>query len=356
MDTQNYSVINSHEAVLSKLEWVQKSGDTIHYYPKEEFEKNITSFSQLPVIYAKKHPSHVRGRNLEEVLKEVDGELAGYTREAMINNMGSPKLTSFIDIINPKVENEIQNGNILISPGFWYTAPKVGSLQGISGDHVLLFNRDLGINQGDPAAMIYNQEQQEEPDLTKEQTYFGYSEGEFLKTNQKTGAKNMSENEMPASAIMQIVELLKTNQESSIKDIVEKESQILKLNQDLEKSASEVLKLNQELEAKELIITDQAKAIEDLNNTVQKMADEKLEAIINSYKISIPEPLKAEFEGRFDELKDLQSAIQLNQEVLVKALNIPKVELVKAEGDQTIKVNQEPAKPRPYNPRTGKME
>lgn len=217
--TNTGTFLSPHEAILQNLDWWQHKGNTHHFYPKEEFESKLSSFDALPIIFSNKgHPvKGVRGKDIEAVLKEIDGRIVGYTRQSIINNMGSPKLVSTLDITDPEIDNLIQTGDIHLSNGFWYDGPDVGKIHSIEGDHVLLFQRSKGGTRGDPGALILN---------ANFDTHFE----DITMTDPKTDPKPGEE-----SAIMQTYEkLLKTNQDEIVSQKVTIEKQAGEL-EDLKK-------------------------------------------------------------------------------------------------------------------------
>jgi hypothetical protein len=119
VETQNEPFISSHDAVLSRLEYWQNKDGKLHYYPSNEFQTALSTFNDLKIIYAKKHPSKgIIGQNLEEVLKEVDGRITGYTSSSLVNNTGSEFLKSVFNITDPEIDQKIRNKELSLSLGF----------------------------------------------------------------------------------------------------------------------------------------------------------------------------------------------------------------------------------------------
>jgi hypothetical protein len=234
--------LSPHEAVLQNLDWWQHRGNQHHFYDKGEFESKLSSFDALPIIFSNvDHPKNgVKGRDIETVLKEIDGRIVGYTRQSLINNMGSPKLVSTLDITDPEIDNLINAGDIHISNGFWYNGPDVGKPTDIEGDHVLLFQRSKGGTRGDPGAMILNANFDNNFD-----THFE----DINMTGEKTDPKPGEE-----SAITQAYEkLLKTNQDEIVGQKVT-----------IEKQAGEIEDLKKLLTNKDERISELEKELEGL--------------------------------------------------------------------------------------------
>jgi hypothetical protein len=246
LKTNTGTFLSPHEAILQNLDWWQHKGNTHHFYPKEEFEKNLSSFDALPIIFSNKdHPKNgVKGRDLETVLKEVDGRLVGYTRQSLINNMGSPKLVSTLDITDPEIDDLIQKGDIHLSNGFWYEGPEIGRIHSIEGDHVLLFQRSKGGTRGDQGALILN--------ANFDNNFDTHFEDKTM-TDPKTDPKQGEE-----SAIMQTYEkLLKTNQDEIVSQKVT-----------IEKQAGEIEDLKK-------LMTNKDERISELENELNGLKAEK---------------------------------------------------------------------------------
>lgn len=353
-----------HETILEGLDWTQKGllpdGRLYeHYYPPEEFEKAVPLTDGVNIIYAGRHPTEVRGKNLDDVLKEVDGLYAGYLSNTMVHNMGNPKFKTVSNVIDPFVEDKIQKGEIAVSFAFKHDPVHAkGSLTGIIPDHVLFYDRKLGIPQGDPAAMVYN---------TDTQTVH-YSNGYFL------GA-HMTPDPDPAikPVDMGLYEKLlefKTNQEL----IIEKETTIMKLNQDvkdrdgiiaglksdldntLKDNETTTSKYNQDLEnlksTHETEVADlTTKYNQDLEakDTRIKELEEQIETDrLESFKANqgmrwgkLPKGVQEQFQARKEEFFAETTAMKLNQDILdFMSTGELVTELKPAEGSTTQKQNQ----------------
>ena len=322
---------NVHEAILERLDWTQNKDGFTHYYPVSEFEKALPTFENIPVIYAARHPPlGVRGKNLDEVLKEVGGTLAGYTQDVKINQAGSPKLKALLQIINEDVEAKILAGKISISPSFSHNKITHGNLENITGDHVLLYDSDLGIPQGDATAIICNQS---DPDL-QINSGLGYFEGVNMTGEIKTIDMDLYNDLLS----------LKNNQAV----IVDNEKTILKLNQDLEKKDESILKLNQDLTAEKETVLKLNQALEEtkkqvsaLETKIKEEAEKTFKSNQDSFWIDLPEGIKDQFKERKEELYSIGTALKLNQDINKALLKMEKPDLHKAAGEQATKNNQD---------------
>lgn len=250
LKTNTGTFLSPHEAILQNLDWWQHKGTTHHFYPKEVFEKNLSTFNNLPIIFSNvDHPEKgLRGQDIEAVLKKLDGKTVGHTRNAIINNIGSPKLTSTLDITDPDIEKLIQTGDIYLSTGFWYDGADVGRLENVEGDHVLLFQRSKGGTRGDPGAMILN-------------ANFDNNFEATTMTGEKTDPKPGEE----GSAITQAYEkLLKTNQDEIVNQKVT-----------IEKQAGELEDLKKLITNKDERISELEKELEGLKAD-KKKADQSI--------------------------------------------------------------------------------
>jgi hypothetical protein len=334
------SFLSQHEAVLSRLDYWQEKDGFKHFYPKEEFEKALPTFLGNPIIYARKHPpAGVRGQNLEEVLKELDGRVAGYNGQTLVNNMGSSKLFSTLNITDPEVDRKIRNGEISISSAFWYSAPQNGYLSHISGDHVLLYDKSSGVPQGDLGAMIVNQNETNIGSDTGSQNetetaYYGYVAGQFAEISGATMTEEKQE-------VNPYAELLKKNQET----LVENRELILKLNQELKEEKEAVLKLNQSVEGKDKLLSDQSEQIAKLTEQIKGIYEEQLKSLQESNWNSFLEGTREHFKDRQGELADLRSALKLNTDMVAFEKSLKQPEFKPAEGQKEIKNNQEEEAP-----------
>lgn len=303
--------LSQHEAVLSRLEYWQKDGNKLHYYPKKEFSEKLNSFDQLNIIYAKIHPPDgIRGRNLEDVLKEVDGRLVGYTSNSLINN-SRPELLSILNITDPETDVKIKNKELLISPSIWYTAPDVGNLTRVSGDHVLVFDKSLGIPQGDAGALILNTLNTNEDKTT---AYYAYIEG-FI------GAERMADKD-PIKEVDPVTEFLKQNQATLIK------------------TEATVIKQADELAEKEKLIQNQAVEYKILSDKLEAIETEKLKNLQENLWNGFIEGTRTKFEARKGELGELGTSLKLYQDMRDYEKTLEKFDPQYPEGTQNLQNNQ----------------
>lgn len=354
-----------HETILEGLDWTQRGilpdGRLYeHYYPPEEFEKAIPLTDGLNIVYAPRHPLEVRDKNLDDVLNEVNGKYAGYLSNTMVHNMGNPKFKTISNVVDPEVEEKIRKGEIAVSFAFKHDPVSAkGKLTGIVPDHVLFYDRKLGIPQGDPVAMVYNQSNSET---------IHYSESYFL-------GEQMSQDPDPVIKPVDMGlynELLEFKRNQAI--IVENEKTIMKLNQDikdrdgvitglktdLEKALNETetttAKFNQDIAdmktAHETEVADlTAKYNQDLSEKDAKITE--LESKIESDRLEnfkanqetrwsrLPKGVQEKFESRKDEFFVETTAMKLNQDILdFMSIGPDTNNLPPAEGNTVRKQNQ----------------
>lgn len=330
-----------HEAIIERLDWTQKKDGYEHYYPVDEFEKSLDTFDQIPVILANRHPPlGVRGRDLKEVLTEINGVEAGYVSRPMINNMGRPKLAAVLNIVDSAVEDRIKSGEVSISSAFTHDKVVSGALTGICGDHVLLYDSKLGIPQGDPGAIICNQANHE--------IQFKTSLGNF------TGDSMPNEQDLST-----IATILKTNQDEFNNKFLDQEKKLLKLNTDLETATKTIDELTQNQEkhiqdieaAHKTALSEKDTAISNLEATItanqSKIAE--LEKIINDTKqqtikdnqdriwTNLPEGIKSQFKERKAELDaefDESKMNKFNQDIGLALIGIHIPDLKNADGKE----------------------
>ena len=372
-----------HETILEGLDWTQRGilpdGRLYeHYYPPEEFEKAAPLADGLTIVYAPKHPLEVRDKNLDDVLTEVDGIYAGYLSNTMVHNMGNPKFKTISNVVNPEVEEKIRKGEIAVSFAFKHDpVPAKGSLTGIIPDHVLFYDRTLGIPQGDPAAMVYNQSNSETIHYSE-----GYFEGEKMTPEPEPGIKPVDMglyNELldfkknQATIVEHEKTIMKLNQ-----DVINRDTTITGLKSDLDKALKEnettTAKFNQDLSnlktTHETEVADlTAKYNQDLSEKDTKI--QELETKIETERLEnfkanqetrwgrLPNGVKEKFEGRKTEFFDETTCMKLNQDILDFMSVGPDINnLPPAEGDTTHKQNQGTGKVpvTKYNIATGQME
>lgn len=304
--------LSQHEAVLSRLEYWQRDGNKLHYYPKTEFSDKLSSFDKLNIIYAKFHPPDgIRGRNLEDVLREVDGKLVGYTSNSLINN-SRPELLSLLNITDPETDIKIKNKELLISPSIWYTAPDIGNLTRVSGDHVLVFDRSLGIPQGDAGALILNTLNTNEDKTT---AYYAYIEGFF-------GDEKIMVDKEPIKEVDPVTEYLKQNQAALVK------------------TEATVIKQTEELIEKDKLIQNQMAEYKIISDKLEAIETEKLKNLQENTWNGFLEGTRTQFEVRKGELGELKTALKLNQDMRDFEKKLNKPELSGAEGSQNLQNNQ----------------
>ena len=140
---------------------------------------------------------------------------------------------------------------------------------------------------------------------------------------------------------------LKKNQET----IIEKESTILKLNQDLEKERESILKLNQDLtEEKETVLKlnqaleETKKQVSALENKIKEEAEKTFKSNQDTFWSDLPAGIQDQFKERKEELYSVGTALKLNQDINRALLKMEKPDLHKATGKQeapAVKNNQD---------------
>lgn len=333
--------IFQHEAILETLDWTQFDPvrKEFDYYSVPEFEKNAHTFNEISIYYGKKHPGVYPTE--EELLKNEDVVKAGWTSHSNVNMMGRPKLKSVFNITDPSVEDKIRKGEILISPMFRSTGIREGyrtNLTNPRGLHVLLFDKSLGVAQGDPGAIICNQS-------NSESTLLKLGEGYF------EGANMANEPPVQVVEVSQLAELLKANQAPvfDTEKFLSEQTELIKANQVLTTEKDELVKANQALESEkeELIKANQVLTgeIDTLKETI-KTNTEKAEA--DKYELfkanqdrfwntDIPESAREQFDERKEELYDLVKANQLIQDIAKFVAGFPKPAHLQAQGAREVK-------------------
>ena len=140
---------------------------------------------------------------------------------------------------------------------------------------------------------------------------------------------------------------LKKNQET----IMEKESTILKLNQDLEKKDDAILKLNQDLTAEKETVLKLNQALEEtkkhvsaLENEIKEEAEKTFKQNQDSFWVDLPAGIQDQFSERKEELYSIGAALKLNQDINKAILKMEKPDLHEAAGKQeapAVKNNQD---------------
>jgi hypothetical protein len=305
--------LSQHKAVLFRLEHWQKDGDKLHFYKKAKFDQNKENFDSANIIYAQKHPDGgIRGRTLEEVLKLVNGVKVGYTSQSGPDEI-RPEFNSVLNITDPSIVPKIKNKELAISTSIWYSGPDNGDMENPSCDHVLLYDKALGIEQGDAGALIQNQSNQ-----NNKTDYFSYSEGSF-------GATQMVEKEPtkePIKEVDPVKEWLVQNQAA------------------LTQAEATVLKLKDDKAETEKLVQNQATKITELETKINDMVKERLIQNQNDLWNSLLPGTQTTFEGRKDELLDPFKSSAFAKELLLHERSLEKPPLGPAQGNQNLVNNQ----------------
>jgi hypothetical protein len=317
----------THEAILERLDWTQIENGQQHYYPPSEFENNVNTFDQISVYYGDKHPRPFYPSE-EELLKNEKVIKVGYVSNPNVNRMGRPKLKAFLNITDPVIEEKIRQGEILLSPQFGYKPQKDGdkiNLTSPRGLHVLLFDKNLGVPQGDPGAIICNNATSENEEICNSLGYF--SGGDTI-TEEAT---------IQVLKVSDIAELFKANQ-APVLDLT-KHDELVKANQALETEKDELVKANQAL------TTEIDNLKKQITETKEKLETERVETFKNNqdrFWNDLIESAKEKFAERKEaELYDVVKSNQLVQDITRFIMSIPTPEFSKAEGNTEVKENQE---------------
>jgi hypothetical protein len=309
----NEDFLNKHLATLFRLKHWQKTGDSLLFYNQSKFEQNKDKFDNATVIYAKRHPVNgIRGKNLDEILKEVDGVKVGYTSEPG-PDPNKPEFLAFLNITDPETDLKIKNKELDISTSIWHSGANMGDMENPSCDHVLLYDKALGIEQGDAGALIQNQSNQ-----NNKTDFFSYSEGSF-------GATNMVEKDPvkePIKEVDPVKEWLVQNQAA------------------LTQSEATVLKLQDEKKETEKLVQNQETKITELETKINDMVKERLIQNQNDLWNSLLEGTRTTFEGRKDELLDPFKSSAFAKELILHERSLEKPPLGPAQGNQNLVNNQ----------------
>lgn len=326
MELQNTEIpyLSQHRAVIAGLNWLQNKDGNLHYYPRDLFETKLPTFQELKIIYAKKHPPKgLHGQNLQEVLKLVDGKETGWINNTAISKSGSDFMDTVLNVTDPAVAEKIKNRELLISLGFRYKAPNVGHLEDVIGDHVLLYDKSLGIPQGDPHALILNQGSPDDECI-------GYLAGNF-------GACKMTDE--PKSELAELVTLIKNNMGEANEKFLVQETERLKLNADIATVNDKMDKMQTALDEKDAMIAELQTIIDDMKKNAGQDKTNRIKANQDSFWGGLIKPVQEKFDARKAELDDPELSWKLNQDITTFIASIPKPELKNAEGATEIKGN-----------------
>lgn len=312
---------SKHNAVMSSLEWWQRKNDgTVHFYPSKKFEERLNTFNDLVILYATKHPlDGVKGKNLDTVLKEIDGKVVGYTSDSMINNTGTPNLRTVFNITDNEIDAKIKRGELNQSLGFRYSAPNFGFLNDVIGDHVLLYDRSLCIPQGDQGSMILNQDNSE--------NVLGYMAGVF-------GGRMPSE--VNNTDISGLASVLKNNMDEFNNKFLAQEAEKMRLAGELEAEKGKVLKLNQDIESLNKTMLDLNNELTTLKDVIETDRKSRIKANMDSYWNGLPEGIREQFEARKGEMENPELVFKLNQDINIALSNVPKPGFKFAQGRQEV--------------------
>jgi len=326
VDLQNPDIpqISQHDLILGGVEWLQNKDGKQHYYPRSVFEKRLSTFDDLKIIYAKKHPPQgLYGKNIEDVLKAIDGKVVGYTKNSILNNTGSDFLKTTGYITDPETEQKIKKRELMISSGFRYKAPDVGYLEDVIGDHVLFYDKASGIPQGDPKALILNQGSPDDECI-------GYLAGNF-------GACKMTDE--PKSELAELVTLIKNNMGEANEKFLIQETEKLKLNADIAAVNDKMSQMQTAIDERDAKITELQTIIDDMKKNASQDKTNRIKGNQDAWWNNLIKPVQEKFLARKEESNDDELKWKLNQDIDAFIANIPKPELKNAEGATEIKGN-----------------
>ena len=272
-------------------------------------QARLSTIPGKPVIYTLSHRGFkgFRGRSTETALKEINATQVGTMGDAWIDYMGRPKLKAKINVTDPDSETNIQTGEVLISDGYWHD-PDTPYISSFDFDHLLIYPLASGIKQGEPAALILNQ-QPEVNSLAE-------------KTEEPTSLECLNS-------------ILKTNQA----ELMDREKTILSLNQQIEAKEGIIVQKDKTISEKEILITNQTKEIEGYQKQLADIeAAEELkvnQALFDTYAKGVQD----KFESRKSELGDPKTSKRLILEMNQEQAKVKVPEFTKAEGTKFV-VNQ----------------
>jgi len=272
-------------------------------------QARLSTIPGKPIIYTLSHQGFkgFRGRTPEIALKEINATQVGKMGDAWIDYVGRPKLKAKINVTDPDSESNIQKGDVLISDGYWHD-PDTPYISSFDFDHLLIYPRASGIKQGEPAALILNQ-QPEVNSLAE-------------KTDEPTSLEYANS-------------LLKTNQA----ELMDREKTILSLNQQIEAKDGIIAQKDQVISERDTLITNQTKEIEGYQKQLFDIeAAEELkvnQALFDTYAKGVQD----KFESRKSELGDPKASKRLLLEMNQEQAKVKVPEFTQAEGTKFV-VNQ----------------
>ena len=162
--------IESHEAILQTLErWIPgyaqgKGNEGLIFYSREPFERSITDWNGIDLIFAEQHPNMVLyAKNPAQALKEIDGKVIGKLSNARIEVAGHPRQMGQIEINDGEAQSLYEEGKLSLSTGFFCPVNTDFKLEGkLTPNHVLLFREDENNLPKDRGAFILNKKEMEE--------------------------------------------------------------------------------------------------------------------------------------------------------------------------------------------------
>lgn len=246
--TNQGEFISPHSLILDRLDFLQPNKGRPVYYSAKEFEQAISSFQNLPLIFARKHPDpDLVLQDLDAAIKAVDGKLAGHSSNIFISNTGSPKLQGDVEITDPDVEELIKEGKIYVSNAFQGRVNTEGTIYGITGNHVLLYPTDTGIPPGDLIATFLNQGENMAEDTKKTEPSYEFFMNQYEANVQTIATQKAELDSFKITIENQGVKI--TELEGTLKELKEKATLADDQTVTIQNQGVKILELEDELKA-----------------------------------------------------------------------------------------------------------
>lgn len=130
---------------------------TGRYYPVEPFQETVSGWEGIPLVFAQKHPDlDLFETDQAAALAQVNGVIAGYTRNPRVVLEGRPRLMAALEVVNEDVVALYHAGQLSLSTAFYAQVRDRKIVGGIRPNHVLLFKETGTVQPNDYGALVSN--------------------------------------------------------------------------------------------------------------------------------------------------------------------------------------------------------
>jgi hypothetical protein len=160
----NATPAKKHDVILQTLD-IDNNGA---FRAKEAYEKTLSAWNNLPLIFAKNHPDMIAFvTNPSKALNDINGKIVGCVKNPYISITGHPRLMSALTVTDKNVDTLIEEGKASISTGLFRDINEYNVYTSVTPNHVLIFEEDTEVFPADRGSMVLNQNNNDPTNLGK---------------------------------------------------------------------------------------------------------------------------------------------------------------------------------------------